>query len=316
MFRISDQTGCTFMTTSDDAETPNIGQTIRRLRRDRGLSLRRLAEQLEVSPGTVSAIENGHTGVSAVRVARIAALLDVPVERVFTPGAFPTPATAPAVSVVVDRPRPTGGMPAGVFDGSGDWRHYSQLELDPALAAALTVFVDFGYHGSTMRTIAGRAGLSVSGLYHYYESKQDMLVALLDIVMADLDARMHAARAEGTDPLTRVALLVECLALLHSHRRATAFLGASEMRSLQPDKRARLAAIRRAQQQMVDEEVRAAVATGQLSTTAPKEAARAVVTMCTAIVQWYRPDGPSTPGQIAEQYVEFALDLLGRTTGS
>jgi AcrR family transcriptional regulator/DNA-binding XRE family transcriptional regulator len=302
--------------TSNGAGTPGIGETIRRLRQDRGLSLRRLAEQLEVSPGTVSAIENGHTGVSAARVARIAELLDVPVERVFTAGASPTPRPEPADTVVDDRPRPAGAMPVGVYDGSGNWRHYEELELDQALAAALTAFVDFGYHGSTMRTIAGRAGLSVSGLYHYYESKHDMLVALLDIVMADLDGRMHAARAEGGDPLARVALLVECLALLHSHRRATAFLGASEMRSLEPEAYARLAAIRRAQQQQVDEEVQAAVAAGQLSTPAPKEAARAVVTMCTAIVQWYRPDGPTTPGQIAEQYVEFALDLLRRTPRS
>lgn len=302
-------------TTSDAMPVPGIGETIRRLRQDRGVSLRRLAEQLEVSPGTVSAIENGHTGVSALRVARIAQLLDVPVERMFAAGASPAPVPEPVGAVVGGPPRPTGPTPVGVFDGSGDWRDYGPLKLDPALAAALTVFVDFGYHGSTMRSIAGRAGLSVSGLYHYYESKYDMLVALLDIVMVDLDGRMHAARAEGADPLARVALLVECLALCHSHRRATAFLGASEMRSLQPQAHARLAAIRRTQQQLVDEEVLAAVAAGQLSTAAPKEAARAVVTMCTAIVQWYRPDGPTTPGRIAEQYVEFALDLLGRTSG-
>ncbi|MCW2582728.1 MAG: hypothetical protein JWQ53_1518 [Klenkia sp.] len=298
---------------SEGARGPGIGDAVRRLRQERGLSLRRLAELLEVSPGTLSAIENGHTGVSAVRVSRIAELLGVPVERVFAARGSAAVPGAPAGTAAAVPIRTAPGARAGVFDGSGDWRDYGELQLDPALAAALTVLVDFGYHGSTMRTIARRAGLSVSGLYHYYESKYDMLVALLDLVMADLDGRMHAARAEGADPLSRVALLVECLALCHSHRRATAFLGASEMRSLQPADHARLAAIRRAQQQLVDEEVAAAVAAGQLSTTEPHEAARAVVTMCTAIVQWYRPDGPTTPQVIAARYVGFALDLLGRT---
>jgi AcrR family transcriptional regulator/transcriptional regulator with XRE-family HTH domain len=310
----------TIPTPSGSTPPPRIGDTIRRLRHGRGVSLRRLADQLSVSPATLSAIENGHTGVSAVRVARIAELLEVPVGRIF----IPTPGRAAPGGPVTEAadaggrrrsPEARSSAPAGVFPGVGDWRHYGPLELDPALAAALSAFVDYGYHGSTMRTIAGRAGLSVSGLYHYYESKYEMLVALLDLTMQDLDARMRAARLEGADPVGRVALLVECLALFHSHQRETAFLGASEMRSLQPEEHARLAAIRRAQQQMLDDEVAAAVATGQLRSTTPKDAARAVVTMCTAIVQWYRPDGPTSPEQLAARYVGFALDLLGRSDG-
>ncbi len=294
------------------ARSSGIGESIRRLRTARGVSLRRLAEQLQVSPGTLSAIENGHTGVSAVRVARIAELLDVPVERVFRPGAS---RLAPGVVDRTEVATTVGGRsagPDGVFV-EGDWRAYGPLQLDPALAAALAAFVEVGYHGSTIRTIAARAGLSVSGLYHYYESKYDMLVALLDLTMRDLDARVRAARAQGGDPLERVGLVVECLALNHSHRRQTGFLGASEMRSLAPPDYARLAAVRRAQQQALDDEVVAAVAAGQLSTDAPGDAARAVVTMCTAIPQWYRPGGPTSPEQLAAQYVGFALDLLGRS---
>jgi len=278
-----------------------IGASIRRLRTARGISLRALAAGLGVSPATLSAVENGHTGVSAVRVAAVAELLGVPVARVFDPDG-----RGPGPGVLTGLPAPGPPAPA-----EADWRRYGPLQLDPALTAALVRFVEVGYHGSTIRTIAARAGLSVSGLYHYYESKYDMLVALLDRTMADLDARVRAARAEGRDPLQRVALLVECLALFHSHRRATAFLGASEMRSLAPADYQRVAAVRRAQQQAVDEEVAAAVAAGQLSAADPRAAARAVVTLCTAIPQWFRPDGPLTPEAVAEQYVDYALRLLG-----
>ncbi|MCO7221480.1 TetR family transcriptional regulator [Klenkia sp. PcliD-1-E] len=279
-----------------------IGAAIRRLRTVRGISLRALAAGLGVSPATLSAVENGHTGISAVRVAAVAELLGVPVARVFDPDG-----RGPGPGVLSGLPAP--GPPAAL---DGDWRSYGPLRLDPALTAALAGFVEVGYHGSTIRTIAARAGLSVSGLYHYYESKYDMLVALLDRTMADLDARVRAARAEGADPVQRVALLVECLALFHSHRRATAFLGASEMRSLAPADYQRVAAIRRTQQRAVDEEVAAAVAIGQLSVADPRAGARAVVTLCTAIPQWFRPDGPLSPEDLAEQYVEYALRLLGR----
>ena len=279
---------------------PAIGASIRTLRTARGVSLRALAAGLGVSPATLSAVENGHTGVSAVRVAAIADLLGVPVARVFDPDgrAGPGPGVLAGLGGVV--PGVPGVVPPDRSVDDGDWRRYGPLELDPALAAALATFVEVGYHGSTIRTIAAHAGLSVSGLYHYYESKYDMLVALLDRTMVDLDARMRAARAEGAGPLDRVAVLVECLALFHGHRRATAFLGASEMRSLRPEDYVRVAGVRRAQQQAVDEEVAAAVAAGLLAVADPGTAARAVVTLCTAIpavvpAGW--SDVPGGPGR-------------------
>ncbi|MFC9664039.1 hypothetical protein ACFVJ5_27720 [Nocardia sp. NPDC127606] len=33
--------------------------------------------------------------------------------------------------------------------------------------------------------------------------------------------------------------------------------------------------------------------------------------MCTALSQWFRLDGPSSPEQIATAYADFALGLLG-----
>ncbi|MDP9459797.1 MAG: TetR/AcrR family transcriptional regulator, partial [Actinomycetota bacterium] len=190
------------------------------------------------------------------------------------------------------------------------WRIFAPLELDPSLTAALAAFLEFGYHGATMRNIAQRAGLSVPGVYHYYASKQEMLVAILDVTMADLLGRTTAARAEGRDPVERFALIVECLALYHTHRRELGFVGASEMRSLVPAQRTRVAAARRAQQRMVDEEVDGACRDGLFAVPRPHEASRAVVTMCTALPQWFDGQGPATAEEVAAQYVEFALDLM------
>src|SRR3546814_9732424 len=105
-----------------------------------------------------------------------------------------------------------------------------------------------------------------------------MLVAILDLTMADLRSRSGAARAQGDGAVQRFALLVECLALFHTHRRELGFVGASEMRSLLPPDRERVAAARRAQQRMVDDEVEQACDEGLFAVTRPREAGRAVVT--------------------------------------
>ena len=184
------------------------------------------------------------------------------------------------------------------------------------LAAALAAIRQKGYHGCTVRDIADRAKLSVPGIYHHYRSKQDMLVALFDLTMEDLLRRSAAARADASAPAQRFALIVESLALFHSNRRDLGFLGATEMRSLLPHSRRRIAALRVDQQRMIDDEVELAIHDGTFTTRRPHEAARAVVTMCTALPQWFHPNGPVSPQEIADLYVEFALDLVGfRETG-
>ena len=283
-----------------------IGRRVKDLRLARGMTLRQFAGLLGVSPATLSAIENGHTGISSVRLAQAAAVLDAPVEDLFSAestGARPSrPASETAVPVQAG---PGPGRPTPL-----DWRAYPPLDLDPPLAAALSAFLEFGYHGATMRHVAQLAGLSVPGVYHYYASKQDMLVAILDMTMEDLLARSLAAKAEGRDAVERFSLLIECLALFHTHRRELGFVGASEMRGLEPESRERVATARRQQQRLVDEEVEQATVDGTFATRRPHEAARAVVTMCTALPQWYCDNGPAPAEEVAEQYVQFALDLV------
>jgi len=56
--------------------------------------------------------------------------------------------------------------------------------------------------------------------------------------------------------------------------------------------------------------VQDAVRHGRFRADHPQVAARAVVTMCTALPSWWRPDGPLTPEPVAEQYVGVALDMM------
>ncbi|MFB6837003.1 helix-turn-helix domain-containing protein [Streptomyces sp. NPDC056361] len=293
----SDQRYCLAMPNSSVSGV-NAGARVRALRAVRGHSLRAFADMLGVSPATLSHIETGKVRLSVDRLERIAELLGTTVEGVLTDRTDAMDAPAPR--------RRRGDMslpPAG-------WRDYPPLELDPVLTAALAEFVRAGYHGTSVRDIARAAGLSVSGLYHYHSSKQDMLQSILHLTMSDLLERSSAARDEGSDPVERFTLLVEHLVLWHTYRRTLGFVGASEMRSLEPRNRHEIAAMRIAQQRMVEREVEAAVHLGRFTTLHPHEATRAVVTMCVAIPSWYQVDGPLSPEQIAAQYIEFALDVM------
>ncbi|MET8797631.1 TetR family transcriptional regulator [Nocardia sp. NPDC004568] len=281
-----------------------VGARTRQARIAAGLSLRAAARHLGVSPATLSAIENGRTGVSLSRLQGLAALLGTTASWLIGEHAAPTPG-APRPEVRRD----TGPEPDR--DPRRGWREFPPLDIDPVLAAAIDSFVETGYHGATMRSIARRAGMSVPGVYHHYHDKQQLLVRALDLTMEELHWRVGAARREAGPGRARVALVVEALALFHTHRRELAFIGASEMRSLTEENRRRITSSRDALQYLLDEDIDAAVRKGNPVTGRDRIAGRAIATMCTSLPQWFRPDGPATPEQIAAHYADFALGLLG-----
>lgn len=280
-----------------------VNEAIRAARREAGLSLRELAHRIAVSPATLSAMENGKTGVTVDRLHALATAMGTDASRLLGAGggSAPSARTAPArLTSVAAESSETG------------WRCFPALPIDPVLSAAIAAFVETGYHGATMRSLAARAGMSVPGVYHHYRDKQDLLVRILDMTMDEVRWRVRAARDEGHTSIERVALMVEALALYHTHRRELAFIGASEMRSLEAANRVRITQSRNEVQYMLADEIASAVAGGQLRTAHPRVAARAITTMCTSLPQWFRAEGSSSPEEIAAEYAEFALDLLRR----
>ncbi|HHU09546.1 MAG TPA: TetR/AcrR family transcriptional regulator [Intrasporangiaceae bacterium] len=199
---------------------------------------------------------------------------------------------------------------------SNDWRDFGPDPLSPPLRAALGVFVRHGYHGASIRTIAEAAGLSVPGLYHHHRSKQAILAAVVDAAMQEMldHTRAADAAAEGDSPVGRFENIVEALARFHMARRDHAFVASTEMRSMEPATRAHHVRQRDEQQRMIEDAIRAAVATGDFSCPHPEDAARAVSSLCVSIASWYRPGGPLSPDEIVERHLVFARGIAGATT--
>ncbi len=195
-------------------------------------------------------------------------------------------------------PLASGSTPA-------DW------QLPPILAGAKAAFEEHGYHGTTVRDIAQRAGVTVPGLYYHYESKQAMLIALLMGSTQGLLDRCHAALAKvPADPRSRLAALVECVVEFMARHASQGLT--SELRSLEPENRARYVALRDELEQLARGIVLAGNEAGVFHTEYPVETTRAVLTMCDAVGRWYRPGGRLSPNTVAKRYVAIALNTVGQ----
>lgn len=188
---------------------------------------------------------------------------------------------------------------------------------DRILRAVLECFVERGYHGTTIREVAQRAGVSVPGLYHHFSSKHELLERLIDDTMDDLIAETAAALAAAAEsPIDRFAAVLSAHVRYHCERSEESFVGNTELRSLEPDARRRIIAKRDRQQHLFDEVIQDAVRAGVFSVGDPLLASRALVTMCTAVASWYKPSGPLSTEQIVRAYLELGLSTLGSAAGA
>lgn len=202
----------------------------------------------------------------------------------------------------------------GPPDSPADWRGYGSDGLRPLLRAALDCFAAQGYHGTSIREIASRAGLSVPGVYHHYASKQALLVAVTEHAMEDLWWRSRAAaEGAGDDPADQLAAQVECLVLYHARRQDLAFIAWSEIRSLTGEHLTAHVARRDRQQRVFDTILETGARAGAFSTPWPLETSRAIVTVCTGVAQWFRPEGPLPADAVAERYVAIARAMAQAT---
>jgi AcrR family transcriptional regulator len=63
----------------------------------------------------------------------------------------------------------------------------SKFTVEAIYEAAVQVFTEYGYAGSTTDLIAGRAGVSVGTLYQYFPNKQAILIGIWNRNMEDAD---------------------------------------------------------------------------------------------------------------------------------
>ena len=277
----------------EQATRADTGSAIRAARLDAGLTLRRLATAINVSTGTMSAIENGKVGVTVDRLSHISDALGVPAARLVRP-------RRAAVNTATPQP------PA---EGSG-WRSFDDINLDSVLASAVEVFRETGYHGATMRLIATGADISVAGIYHHYPSKKHLLIELISRAHADLGWRLNAAAADAAGAAGGFSNMVEALVLFREERRALAFVMVTESYRAgvplaggsDPDNGDIRATLQAAALQAVE--------SGSFGNTEPELAVDAILTMCLAPPSWTGADQASDPAELARDYARLALSMM------
>ncbi|MDP9347670.1 MAG: TetR/AcrR family transcriptional regulator [Gemmatimonadota bacterium] len=82
-------------------------------------------------------------------------------------------------------------------------------KLESILRTAARIFAEKGYHQASIRDIARETGVSLSGLYYYFSSKEELLFLIQDHAFGTLEDTMERLLAGVTDPHRKLRLVIE-----------------------------------------------------------------------------------------------------------
>lgn len=184
------------------------------------------------------------------------------------------------------------------------------VTTEAVLDAALTLFAERGYHGTALSQIADRLGIRTPSLYNHMRSKQELLETLVGQTLDEVRADFDAAVAGLDDPAAQLRAATRVYALRHATRRREALVVNRDTTSLPEPALTTMRERRRSHERGIRAIIIRGIESGVFAVGNPGLASFAILEMSVSIARWFREDGPRTPEQVADEYGEFALQIV------
>jgi AcrR family transcriptional regulator len=187
-----------------------------------------------------------------------------------------------------------------------------QIPAESIRNAAIDLFFERGYYGTSMREIADHLGVASASLYHYVPSKQALLRDIMLGNMENLQREFDAATSGEATTREKIRRGAEAHVRHHVIRAREAKIDHSEVETLVEPAREELKQLRRAYGRVWVELIEAAVADGTATCRSPKLTAFAILDMGIGVSRWFREDGPLSGNSLPVLYGDFALNMLNQ----
>ena len=179
------------------------------------------------------------------------------------------------------------------------------------IAAAVTLFAERGFDGTAVQQIVDHAEVTKGALYHYFDSKDDLLYeiyrSLIGVQNADLDAIVE----RGLPAAETVRAILVDVVTTTANRLPEAVVFFREAHKLDDKQMVAYRADRRRYHESFRKVIADGQASGEFATVVPADT---VVQIAMGVVNqlpvWYRPSGAKTPEQLGNEIADFVLAAL------
>jgi AcrR family transcriptional regulator len=182
--------------------------------------------------------------------------------------------------------------------------------VERLLTAAAGAFSAKGFHATTTRDIASRAGLSPAGVYVHFASKEELLHALSHT--GHLEALAVVTRAAGSDgdATDRLAAVMRSFSTWHAEHHEVASVVQYEFPHLTPAHRDDVLALRKQIDAAVRSVLEDGLRDGSMVVDDVRDTALALMSLCIDVARWYSPTITRSAAQIGDTYAALGLRLV------
>ncbi|MFF3494245.1 TetR/AcrR family transcriptional regulator [Streptomyces sp. NPDC002795] len=178
------------------------------------------------------------------------------------------------------------------------------------LVAAVQAFAERGYHATTTRDIASRAGMSPAALYIHYKTKEELLLKISRIGHDKALAILRRAVESDGTAAERLAEAVRSFVRWHAGHHMTARVVQYELDSLGEENRPEIVALRRRSDASVREIINDGVKAGEFDVPDVPGTTVAVLSLCIDVARWFNAEGKRTPDEVGALYADLVLRMV------
>ncbi|GEB51226.1 TetR/AcrR family transcriptional regulator [Streptomyces cacaoi] len=179
------------------------------------------------------------------------------------------------------------------------------------LLGAVDAFAERGFHATTTRDIAGRAGMSPAALYIHYRTKEELLFHISRVGHEQSVAVLAEAVEQAPDCAARLAAAVRAFVRWHAEHHTTARVVQYELAALEPEHYELIVALRRRSEEILRGVLEDGVASGRFAVDDIRGTTLALMSLCVDVARWFRPEGRRTPDEVGALYADLALRMAG-----
>jgi AcrR family transcriptional regulator len=188
---------------------------------------------------------------------------------------------------------------------------FPRRRREELLAAAAELFYEHGYAATSTADIAERMGIQRGSVYYYFDTKEGLLLELIEDVYRHALDSLGRVRALDADTLGKLRALISDHVHAFTERLIPGAIVINESRSLSPANRDRLRRDAEAYEDGIVELIAQGQAAGLIRRELdPRLAALTVLGALNWIHRWYRPTDAASADEIAAQFAEVLLGGL------
>ncbi|RFU87260.1 TetR/AcrR family transcriptional regulator [Streptomyces triticagri] len=178
------------------------------------------------------------------------------------------------------------------------------------LIAAVEAFAEQGYHATTTRDIAGRAGMSPAALYIHYKTKEELLHRISRLGHEKAVRILQAAADAEGSAAERLARAVRSFVVWHAEHHTTARVVQYELDALGPEHRAEVVDLRRQCDAAVRRILLDGVRDGEFDVPDVPGTTLAVMSLCIDVARWFNAAGRRTPDEVGVLYADLVNRMV------